>query len=179
MKLFTNGFPKAGNHALVKACELLGATCEVNHSTFAEWRPDGTSHTVMIIRDPRDIVISFLRFNGKQVNPGEFMSAVREFRPDTSLVGELAKFEGWLYSDSLIVRYEALITDDREMRRIAKFLGLDYEEGVWEDLPGRTWTWNEVHSDYRTIWNDAIESEWAAVGGNQLLERWGYEPWKS
>ena len=177
--IFTNGFPKAGNHALVKACELLGAKCAVNHTPFGEELPGAATHSLFIVRDPRDIVISFLRFTGRPVTAAAFMLAVREFRPGSSLMAELAKYEGWLSSGSLIVRYEDLIADEREMRRIAAFIGVEYWPRLWEELPGLTWTWNPVHSDYRALWTAELEAEWASAGGNDLLAIWGYEPWKS
>lgn len=171
MGLITNGFPKAGNHALVKACQLLGQPCAVEHIVYAD-KPEGAF--VFIRRDPRNIVLSWLRFQGKPVEPGLFITHFRAFQ-NASLVEEMAAYEGWLTDpDTLVVRYEDLIASDAEMRRIAAALGVPYLEGAFEALPGLTRTWNAQHANYATFWTPDVEAVWAAEGGPELLERWGY-----
>lgn len=166
----TSGFAKAGNHALVKAVQLLGQPCEVNHITYIGSIPDH----VFIRRDPRNIVCSWLRFNGKPVTPGMFITAFRMFQYGT-LVDEMALFEGWLTDPmALVVSYEALTASDVEMRRIAEYLKVPYLDGAFEELEGLTSTWFPQHSDYRTIWTPEVEAVWAAEGGSDLLARWGY-----
>lgn len=172
MKLFTNGFPKTGNHALVKAAELLGVPCTVNHRAWEEGVPEGTTHSMLIVRDPRNVVISMLRFNRQPVTGGTFLARFRHFQY-ASMAEEMAKFEPWLRA-SHVVRYEDLIRDDQAMRRMAGYLGVPYLEGSWSELPGLTFTWNERHSDYRAIWNPHLEEVWAREGGNELMKRWGY-----
>lgn len=167
----TNGFPKSGNHALVKSVQLLGQPCEVAHTPFAE--ADGSAG-LFIKRDPRNVVCSWLRFNGQPVTDGMFITAFRRFQ-NASLVEEMAAFEGWLTAENtLVVSYEALIESDAEMRRIAEFLGVDYLVGAFEVLPGLTRTWYADHSDYKTIWTPELDSVWRAEGGTELLARWGY-----
>lgn len=118
----TTGFAKAGNHALVKAVQLLGQPCEVTHVAYVG--PIGQH--VFIKRDPRNIVCSWLRFNGRPVTPGMFITALRLFQ-HASLVEELAAYEGWLTDpQTLVVSYEALIASDAEMRRIAAYLDVPY-----------------------------------------------------
>jgi hypothetical protein len=167
----TNGFPKSGNHALVKACQLLGQPCEVAHIPFGE--PVESDH-IFIIRDPRNIVCSWLRFNGHPVTPGMFITAFRKFQ-SRSLVEEMAEYDGWLEDpNTLVVEYDALISSDAEMRRIAEYLGVPYLDGAFECLPGLTKTWFPVHSDYSTIWTPEVESVWNAEGGPELLATWNY-----
>lgn len=166
----TSGFPKSGNHALTKAVELLGIPCEVQHIEYAG--PIGQH--MFIKRDPRNVVCSWLRFNGKPVTPGMFLSAFRKFQ-DKSLIDEMTPYEGWLTDPgTLTVSYEALIASDAEMRRIATYLETPYIDGAFEELPGLTATWFDVHSDYRTIWTPEVDSAWNAEGGGELLTRWGY-----
>lgn len=167
----TNGFPKCGNHALVKALQLLGQPCQVQHLPFGQVI-EGPH--VFIRRDPRNVVCSWIRFNGQPVTPGMFITAFRRFQ-DRPLVAEMAEYEGWLTdSSTLVVSYEALIADDAEMRRIADHLGVPYISGAFEALPGLTKTWFAAHSDYRTIWTPEVEAVWSAEGGPELLARWGY-----
>ena len=166
----TTGFAKAGNHALVKAVQLLGQPCEVTHVAYVG--PIGQH--VFIKRDPRNIVCSWLRFNGRPVTPGMFITALRLFQ-HASLVEELAAYEGWLTDpQTLVVSYEALIASDAEMRRIAAYLDVPYLDDAFSELEGLTSTWFAQHSDYRAIWSPEVEAVWAAEGGNELLARWGY-----
>lgn len=169
--VITNGFPKSGNHALVKAVQLLGLPCQVNHIPFGA---DLDSSHTFIKRDPRNIVCSWLRFYGKPVTPGMFIAAFRDFG-GKPLVEAMAEYEGWL-SDCLthVVKYEELIASDAVMREIAVNLGFPYIDGAFEALPGMTRTWFAEHSDYRTIWTPEVEAVWAAEGGPELLARWGY-----
>lgn len=167
----TSGFPKSGNHALVKAVQLLGQPCKVSHLPYGE--PVAGKH-IFIKRDPRNIICSWLRFNGQQVTQGTFLTAFRSFQ-DRSLVEEMAAFEGWLSDpETLVVRYEDLIATDGAMRAIAEFLDLPYLDGAFEALPGMTRTWFSDHSDYRTIWTPEVDAVWSSEGGPDLLSRWGY-----
>lgn len=166
----TTGFAKSGNHALVKAVQLLGQPCSVDHIEYAG--PIGQH--VFIKRDPRNVVCSWLRFNGQPVTPGMFITAFRLFQTG-ALVDELAAYEGWLSDPgTLVVSYEDLTASDAEMRRIAAYLGVPYIEGAFADLEGLTATWFAQHSDYRTIWTPEVEAVWVAEGGPALLARWGY-----
>lgn len=166
-----NGFPKAGNHALAKAVQLLGVPCDVCHLPFGE--KVETKH-IFIKRDPRNVVCSWLRFNGQPVTPGTFLAAFRRFQ-ERSLVEEMAEYEGWLTDEkTLVVSYEALIDNEAEMRRIAEYLATPYFAGAFETLPGMTKTWFPQHSNYEDIWTVDVEAAWVAEGGPALLTRWGY-----
>lgn len=168
--VITSGFPKSGNHALVKAVQLLGQPCAVEHIEYSG--PIGQH--AFIKRDPRNIVCSWLRFNGRPVTPGMFITSFRLFQ-HASLIEELAPYEGWLSDpQTLVVSYEALIASDVEMRRIAEYLGVPYLDDAFSELEGLTATWFAQHSDYRTIWSPEVEAAWSAEGGPELLNRWGY-----
>lgn len=173
MNLLCNGFPKSGNHALVKACELLGQPATVNHIVYQPL-PNEARH-VFIRRDPRNVLVSQLRHMRDQVTPGKFLSRFRSLSGSLSLSDEMAHFEGWLHdAQTHVVRYEYLTSDERAMRGIAEFLGVPYIDGAFAELPGHTATWNEVRSDYREVWTPEVQEIWAAEGGNELLARWGY-----
>ena len=170
-KITTNGFPKSGNHALVKAVQLLGVPCEVTHIPFGG--RVGAKH-VFIKRDPRNVLCSWLRFNGHPVTPGMFITYFRRFHT-LALVDEMAEFDGWLDDENtLVVAYEDLISSGVEMERIAAYLGVPYIAGAFEALPGMTRTWFAEHSDYRAIWTPEVEAAWVAEGGAELITRWGY-----
>jgi len=174
MKIICNGFPKAGNHALQKAVELLGQPASVNHISFTEGISKDIDLHLHIIRDPRNIVISWLRHNDESVTPGMFISRFRKFQ-SKSLVEEMAEYEGWLTDTrTIIIRYENLVTDINVMKDLATYMEVPYLAGAWEELPGLTRTWNAIKSDYNTVWTDDIQNVWVEEGGPGLLTRWGY-----
>ena len=166
-----NGFPKSGNHALVKAMQLLCIDCQIHHLPFGS--PVAEKY-VFIKRDPRNVLCSWLRFNGQEVTPTRFLGAFRRFQT-RPLIEELADYEGWLTDrKTLIVRYEDLISDNTEMSRIAGFIEVPYVDGAFEELPGMTRTWFDNHSNFMNIWTPEVAAVWADEGGNELLKRWGY-----
>lgn len=172
--IFTNGFPKSGCHALVKAVQLLGQPCDVNHVPYGGEIPDGAHH-IFITRDPRNVCLSWLRFRGDPETPGIFLTYFRRFDDGGSLIERLGAFEGWLNNPSVyVVRFEDLIAFDVVMRSIASWLGVPYLDGAWESLPGLTYSWTGRYSDYRTIWTPEVDAVWHAEGGPELLSRWGY-----
>ncbi len=170
MKAYTNGFPKCGNHALVKAVQLLGVPCEVNHHPY--WPT--TQRTIIIKRDPRNVVLSWVRHLGHPVTRGMVMTHIRSFERGQSIVEAMMPFEGWLASSALVVSFEALTASDAELRRIADHLEVPYMDEAWRWLPGMTRTWNPQHSDWRALWTPQVQQVWESVGGNELLARWGY-----
>lgn len=167
----TNGFPKCGNHALVKAVQLLGQPCQVSHIPFGE---SVEGKHVFIKRDPRNVICSWLRFTGQPVTPGMFLTAFRRFQ-SASLVEEMSAYEGWLSEPSVhVVRFEDLISDATCMQGIAAYLEIPYLDGAFENLPGLTRTWFPDHSDCASVMTAEVEAAWSAEGGNDLLARWGY-----
>jgi len=197
--VITNGFPKTGNHALVRACELLAIPAQVRHDSYDDIvlieggfddygqiktgsitrkriELEDEPNVIHIRRDPRNILVSWLRMERKPVTQGTFLAAFRKFQLG-SLIEDMATFEPWLDRAGLNVSYEDLIASDKEMRRIAEFAGVPYIDGSWEDLPATTnttYTWNADHSDYRTVWTPLVRDGWNSEGGKELLERWGY-----
>ena len=176
-RVHANGFPKSGNHALVKALQLLGLPCMVQHVPWSEEMAYRDAPRVFVVRDPRDVVVSMLRMKGQPVTPGMFLTRVRQWGDEGagSLVEALAAFEGWLHDPTTErVSFEALRRSDAELRRLAAALGVPYLAGAWEALPGLTRTWNATPSDHRAIWTPEVEDGWQAAGGPALLARWGY-----
>lgn len=171
-RVFANGFPKAGNHALVKACHLLALDCAVEHLPYVGLAP---GPTVFIKRDPRNIIMSWLRHSGQAVARGPFMVQIHNFMGKGPIVDQLAAYEGWLNDrDTLVVSYEALTASPVEMQRIAEFAGVEFDPDVFDLLPGLTRTWFPDHSDWQTIWTPQVEKAWNDAGGADLLTRLGY-----
>ena len=186
-RILVNGFPKSGCHALQKACELLGVPAIVTHAPYVREFDKDHAETgleagnslekdkcILIKRHPKNILISWLRFNQKPTTPGMFISAFRKFDHD-SLVNEMGEFERWLTDpNTLVVSYEDLTKDKGGMMAVSSFLKIPYLEGAFEHLEGMTKTYNKVHSDYRTMWTPDVENVWVSEGGRELMARWGY-----
>ena len=169
MRAYLNGPPKMGNHGLWKACELLGiATSGVQHTPWSDAELPAEVG-LFIRRDPRNALISWVRWRGMPVTQGTVIGAMAEYLP------MLAQYEGWLTDPRvLVVSYEALIADDAQMRAIAAHVGVPYLDDAWPALPGHTLTWTGRYSDHREVWTRAIDKAWAEAGGPGLLARWGY-----
>lgn len=173
MKVFANGFPKHGNHALVKALQLLGVVCDVNHEPYSPAARRGLP-AVFVKRDPRTALVSWLRFEAKPVTQGMFLSKMR-FLATAPLFDELAAYEGWLTdANTIVVRYEDLIASDAALRELAQRLGVPFLEDAFENLPGATRTWNVTPSSYAPIWTPTVQAAWSEAGGDEVLRRWGY-----
>lgn len=164
---FLNGAPKMGNHALWKACELLGiASSGVNH---VEHPADIERPRIFIRRDPRNALVSWVRFEGMPVTQGTLITAMASYLP------QLPRYEGWLTDpDTLVVTFERLVANDQQMREIAAFAGVPYLDDAWPNLPNHTKTWTGRLSDWREHWTPAVDAAWVAAGGPALLARWGY-----
>lgn len=167
-EVFLNGPPKMGNHALWKACELLGiASGGVNHVPFGE--PIAGSAHLFVKRDPRNALVSWVRFNGMPVTQGTLITAMAEYLP------QLQPFEPWLADPAaFVVRFERLIADNTQMREIAAHCGVPYLDDAWPNLPNHTRTWTGRLSNWAEHWTLAVSDAWADHGGPELQMRWGY-----
>jgi hypothetical protein len=174
MSILINACPKHGTHALQKGVELLGQVAgDVHHIPFGESLPDGTTKHLYIHRDPRNAILSWMRWDGKEITDGTFMAAVRgaKYLPQTR------QYLGWLNDrDTYKVRYEDLIADDATLRGIAGFLGVPYLDSAHRSLPGLTRTWRSDHSDFTRIWSPVVARCWTDAGGDELVEQFGYQP---
>ena len=162
-----NGAPKMGNHALWKACCLLGITTTgVQH--IAHGAQIVGPH-IVIKRDPRNALVSWLRFHGLPVTQGMLITHMAPY------LAVIAPFVGWLADPgALVVQFERLIESDEQMREIAAHCGVDYLEDAWPNLPNHTKTWTGSLSDYTQHWTPAVESAWNDCGGAEVLAAWGY-----
>lgn len=180
--ILANGFPKHGNHALVKAMQLLGLPARVQHAHDLQ----ADARVAFIKRDPRNGLLSWIRQQGYPQTPGMFIAHFRQFDMGAdptlehpmagSLPQVMQPFEHWLTDErAIVVSYEALTADDAEMRRLADWAGVPYIADAFNWLPGMTKTWCADHSDWRKVWTPEVQAVWAAEGGPELLARWGYQ----
>lgn len=173
--ILTTGFPKSGTHALVKAVQLLGHPCQVDHMPHTEYAGAWPGPRIVIKRDPRNVLLSWVRHQGKPVTRGMAITFMRDYDAGQTLAQAMAPFEGWLSDPgALLVSYEALTASDDEMRRIAAHLDTPYIDDAWRWLPGMTRTWRADHSDWEALWTPQMDAAWREIGGPELLDRWGY-----
>jgi len=171
--ILINGFPKSGNHALQKACALLGVPVPLGHTPYAE-KKDGKY--ILIIRDPRDILISMVTFRGKPLTLENLKTEYDRWEGNEGTLAEkLAEYEGWLDDpDTVYLKYEELIANDETMRELADFLGVPYPEGTFEKLEGL-----EKDPDGFTFYSFPHSDHTKAEGidgivSKQLLATWHY-----
>jgi hypothetical protein len=169
--MIINGFYKSGNNALRKACELLGVEMPINHIPYAD-NPGGPC--IFIKRDPRNVIVSMIRFHQLPVTVANFKSVVTKFNTDT-VVNEFAAYHGWLTDpNTTVIKYEDLIANDTCMKSLATILGVTYPTNAFANLEGLTFTYNAVHSDYTTFLTPDLTTWWNSIGGNVLVSAWGY-----
>lgn len=169
-----NGMYKSGTHAGMKACALLGWPSSHHHEPYRADFINGDKH-VFMVRDPRNMLVSWLRFQSRAVSPGMLITAMREYAGGPPLLTTLAAFRPWLNDPAtFVLRFEDLIASAAPMRSLATYLDTPYLEGAWEVLPGLTETWTGTYSDYRTVWTQDVERVWSELGGSEALKEWGY-----
>jgi len=169
--MIINGFPKSGQNALRRACELLGVELPINHIPYAQ-NPGGPC--IYIKRDPRNVILSMIHFRQLPVTVANFKAMVAKFNTDT-IANEFASYYGWLTdANTTVITYEDLIANDTCMKSLATTLGVTYPTNAFASLEGPTFTFNQVHSDYTTIMTPAVITWWQSVNGPVLVTAWGY-----
>ncbi len=164
-----NGLPKCGNHALQKACSLLGVDLPINHLPY-----QAGQRCLFITRHPRNMAISMIQETRRcPVTPVGLLYGLDLCYPGDSLQRLSDDFAGWM-TDATIIQYEELTASDAGMRKVAGWLGVPYIEGAFEQLPGGTFTWSGNPSDWRKIWTDRAQTKWEAMGGPEMEVRYGY-----
>lgn len=160
--ILVSGIPKSGTHALLKAVELLGVPAPMHeHLPFGPL-PAGTEKHLYIIRHPRNILMSWVRFENKPVTTGTLIGAMRDFA-GKRFAEVLESYMGWLTDpQTFIVRYERLCSTPDAIRDIAIYLDVPYLDDAFPNLPGLTPTWTGSPSDWRTVWNPEVDCWWDA-----------------
>ena len=168
----TNGAPKCGNHALVKACQLLGLQCQVQHLPHPAYV---VSPGIVIKRHPRDVLVSMARWLGRGTDDAALLATLADFHEGQALVPTLSAYTAWLSEPAVhVVAFEDLVASPAALRAIAAHCGVPCRPGAWVRLPGLTLTWTGALSRHADLWTPALDAAWALAGGRQLQEDWGY-----
>ncbi len=159
--------------------------------------------TVLMVRDPRDIVLSHAHYAAtterhwlfrryREADPMQRLRMSIEGIPDAGLrsVGEtLRVYEGWLEAADLVVRFEDLVGDagggdDRRQRKVLddlyRVLGVDRSQAILDHVQPRvfsryanTFRRGSV-GQWREAFDDSIADLFQRVAGEELV-RYGYE----
>ncbi len=172
--MILNGMPKAGNHALQKACKLLGVELPINHFPYAE-KVAGERY-IYIKRDPRDMLVTSVRFNvDKEVTPERIIWQIHNYMAYGPFVGELVKYLDWITDkDTAVIAYETLVDSPVGMSRLAEFIGTEIKGDEFEQLPGGTVTWEPERANWRDHWTPEVNAAWRDSGCSTLIWRMGY-----
>lgn len=173
--LYLNGIPKGGTHALMKAVELLGVPMApgyglMDRRLYAEAHkgPGG----VFIYRHPRDCLVSRVRMEREGVVTQGFLIARMH-----DLYSEWMGFLPFLSDPEILaVRLEDLRGDGGEtIRRIAEHIGKPYLQDAYDNLPGMTYSWNEVPSRWQDHWTPEVDAGWVKERGPEVEKAFGYD----
>lgn len=177
------GFPKSGTHMLGKTMELIGVPLVftevpgkdfaiIGHYPFSGKRPDGKC--IHIIRNPKNVLVSWVRMGRKNVAPGYLVSAIHNNFNNESLYDGMMGYAEFLDDpETLNVRFEDVIAD-KEDQRIADFVGVEILPGVSEHRLGGTKTWTGKLSVWEDFWFPRLEEEWIKGKGPELESVFGY-----
>ena len=171
-KIIANGLPKTGTHALNKTIQLLGVPSEIGHLTYAE-KAEGK--IICTFRNPRNVIISWLRFTGRPVTQGMIIEQIRNYG-NIGIVNACAEYTPYLSDDSVLcVKYENLYTDGgKTVEEIADFLGVPVLDDCYPNIPGLTVTWTGKPSNWKEHWTDEVDKVWVKCGGPELEAAWKY-----
>jgi hypothetical protein len=102
----------------------------------------GAAAVTYIYRDPRDVVLSALDHGreAREADPANALARLHSVEDAARYVaGLLDPLEGWRRRpETLLVRYESLRADPAaELRRLARHLRLDVDDGAIEGIVGR------------------------------------------
>jgi len=175
--------PKSGTHALVKAVELLGIPwmqeggakeyCIHGHYEIDQPMPRGKQ--ILIIRNPRDMLVSWVRWTKSSVTEGYLISATKSYYSGKSFRDEARNYIDWFNDDeTFVVKFESLISEPETLQQIARFINAPYIDGAFENIPGLTKTWTGKLSNWRDHWSSAVEQAWVDSGGLEIERGWGY-----
>lgn len=184
MIYIANGMPKTGTHALLKGMELLGIPASLagpqdgfgymDHIPYSASPPAGKM--VHIIRHPKNMLISWVRWVGNPVTEGMLIGAIQSYNT-IGIAATLDAYQGWL-SDANVhtVKYEDLVASAQALTDIATFLGVSYLVDAFANLPGLTETWTGSPSDYTTkaAWTANVDAAWTAAGIPARQAAFGY-----
>lgn len=151
--IYANGIKKSGTHLLQKYLKTLGKESVVHHAAYREIEHDAEHH--FIVRDPRNVICSWVRWRGRPVNEETIIEAIETFQDGFSFVKYCQRFVPWL-------------TDKETTLHCFELLS------AIPSLHGGTPTYTANLVDWSLSWTDAVDIEWRAKGCADLQLAMGY-----
>ena len=170
--LYCGGAPKSGTNLLLKALKLFG-TDEVRKHHYGFYKPypyeDKPHPQVQIIRNPRNVLISWVRF-------------MKLPRNDTTIIKSMDFMLDYLHDHfpSIAddrwhtVRFEELLSDPQVLQGIGDYLGLTLIENHFEQLWGDTVTFTGDLTMWEDWWTETVHEAWSKKGGVKLENKMRY-----
>jgi len=169
--LYCTGAPKSGTHLLLKALRLFGDDClQAIHSHKDHNFPwDAVDRRVHIIRNPRNVLISWARYQHLPRNDETIIGSM-----DYTIQRMRGHF-GWIAEEHcLTVRFEELLTDPGVIKKIGEYLDKPLIKGHFEALWGGTSTFTNDLTDWRDFWTVDVKKAWVAKGGVEIENKMCY-----
>lgn len=152
------GIPKAGLHALQKACGLLGVHTSIQHAEYAVKEP---GLWIYITREPRNMVVSHVIWEGLDPTPKNLIACINDYHGFGHISKVFKEYEGWLTDqDTLVISYEELTESPAGIEKIAGFMDVPVSGPEFDQLPGGTETW-QAKENWRDHWTPKVESEFS------------------
>lgn len=176
--IIINGTKKSGTHALLRLVDLFVDTIpsEVEHShvPFSKRGKIKYYKHIHISRSPRNVLVSLVRRVTKEnVTEDELMYWM------SHVLDDIRSFMPWTLSKKCLnVRFEELLSDPAEIKRISDYLGLPLAKDHFKNIWGRTRTSTFNLSKWHDHWTDDLEKKWFEYGGHALESILGYDPYK-
>lgn len=164
-----NGSPKTGTHLLQKAVVLFGVDYLLTKYTHSLDEKEIEGKHLHIIRNPRNVLISWMRFNKNNFNEKDIINTI------PSIIKEMKEYTKWLDDKNVFnTKFEILLTDPNELIKIGKFLGEKPIDNHFKLIWGGTKTFTNSLSNWREYWSDSIGIAWEKSGGLELENVLGY-----
>jgi thymidylate synthase len=82
---------------------------------------------------------------------------------------------GWIGEEHcLTVRFEELLTDPNEIKKIGEYLGKPLRKNHFELLWGDTLTFTNDLTEWRDFWTDEVNTAWIEKGGVEIENKMCY-----
>lgn len=175
-KCLVIGIPKSGTNALVKAVRELGGNPS-EHMHTANYRLAEANKVAYIYRNPRNVLLSALRYRNHQrrgwentITEEKMIDCFFDFF-NAALPSVYQGYAKWHTSKAHLVRYEELVSGEA-MPGLAAYLGVPMRQF---ELAGGTYTWTGNPSNWREYWSDGLDRVWHEEGMVEIERGLGYE----
>lgn len=173
--IICNGSPKTGTHLLLKAVVMFGGECKLalhSHNPYPHTYGALDKH-LHITRSPRNVVASWMRFTKIPFTEENYCNTIQH------IVDEMSGYIGWVHDPyTFHVKYEELLTDEKYLKDLAKFINKDLKIKHFENIWGGTPTFTGEPCIWRDFWTPAMAVKWVECGGLELETSLGYDPTK-